>query len=46
MLELLALQVSPEDIYTLLKQISTKSSKSSNQQTNENAKASSLFIKK
>ncbi|KYN39009.1 hypothetical protein ALC56_06435 [Trachymyrmex septentrionalis] len=39
-LELLALQVSPEDIYTLLKQISTRSSKSLNQQTtNENALA-------
>jgi len=45
MLELLALQVSPEDIYTLLKQISTKSSRS-NQQTDENDKACSLFIKK
>ncbi|KYN21032.1 PREDICTED: uncharacterized protein LOC108760267 [Trachymyrmex cornetzi] len=40
-LELLALQVSPEDIYTLLKQISTRSSKSLNRQTtNENAQTS------
>ncbi|KYN00397.1 PREDICTED: uncharacterized protein LOC108775967 [Cyphomyrmex costatus] len=40
-LELLALQVSPEDIYTLLKQISTKSLKSLNRQTtNEDAEAS------
>lgn len=36
-LELLALQVSPEDIYILLKQISTRSS---SQQTNESAHTS------
>ncbi|EGI64304.1 hypothetical protein G5I_07289 [Acromyrmex echinatior] len=45
-LELLALQVSPEDIYTLLKQISTRSSKSLNRQiTNENAQASVSSMK-
>ncbi|KYM80354.1 hypothetical protein ALC53_09448 [Atta colombica] len=45
-LELLALRVSPEDIYTLLKQISTRSSKSLNQQTiNENAQASVSSMK-
>jgi len=46
-LELLALQVSPEDIYTLLKQISTKSSKSLSQQTtNEDAHASASSTRK
>ncbi|EZA50038.1 uncharacterized protein LOC113562104 [Ooceraea biroi] len=49
MLELLALQVSPEDIYTLLKQISTKSSRSSTTQQaapNEGVKTGSSSTKK
>ncbi|KAL0112779.1 hypothetical protein PUN28_012210 [Cardiocondyla obscurior] len=46
-LELLALQVSPEGVYTLLKQISAKSSKYvSRQTTNENAHTSDSSTKK
>ncbi|KAL6260687.1 hypothetical protein P5V15_008210 [Pogonomyrmex californicus] len=46
-LELLALQVSPEDIYTLLKQISTKASKPLSQRTtNEEGQASGSSTKK
>ncbi|XP_025991820.1 uncharacterized protein LOC113004042 [Solenopsis invicta] len=45
-LELLALQVSPEDIYTLLKQISTRSKSLSQQTTNEDANASASSTQK
>ncbi|XP_024875763.1 uncharacterized protein LOC143903888 [Temnothorax americanus] len=46
-LELLALQVSPEDIYTLLKRISTRSSKSVKRQTiNEDGHASGSSSRK